>query len=138
MQDVCNINAATTQPAPRKRASGLATSQSRVTNGRWILEGVDNRLPMARRFRDLCKAYAAEAGGNLSESEKGLIRQAACMSIRAEALQAAIVSGEIVSADDVIRLSSEARRTLQPIIAKASRHKAAEPTLHDYLGGHAA
>jgi hypothetical protein len=140
MQDVCSTNVAKMQPALKKRAHGSVTSRSRVTNGRWILEGIDNRLPMARRFRDLCKAFAAEAGGTLTESEKGLIRQAAAISIQAEALQASIVSGKDVSADEVIRLSGEARRTLQPIMAKAEQRKSAEPVadLAAYLATKAA
>jgi hypothetical protein len=138
MHGIHNEFTATSQPPPQRRAPGSITNKSRVTNGQWVLPGCDMRTPMGRRFRDLCEAFNIEAGGNPSEVEKGLIRAAAAMTIRAEALQAAIVRGESVPADEVIRLTSEARRTLQPIVAKASRRKAAEPSLHDYLDGQAA
>jgi hypothetical protein len=56
------------------------------------------------------------------------------MTLRAEALQSAIVRGEAVSADEVIRLTSEARRTLQPILSKAGRNRpGATPDLEEYL-----
>ena len=35
------------------------------------------RTPAGRRFRDLCRAFAAEIGGTLTEFEMSLIRQAA-------------------------------------------------------------
>ena len=113
----------TSQPPPHKRAPGSVTNKSRVTNGRWVLDGCDMRTPMGRRFRDLCEAYKSEAGGSLSEAEKGLIRIAAGMTLRAEALQSAIVRGVDVPFDEVIRLTSEARRTLQPILTRAGRHR---------------
>ncbi|MFY9957731.1 hypothetical protein [Bradyrhizobium sp.] len=96
------------------------------------------RSPAGRRFRDLCDGFEHEAGGTLTETEKTLVRQAAAMTLQAEALQSSIVRGESVPAYDLIRLTSEARRILAPIVAKASLRKTVEPTLHDYLGGQAA
>ncbi|MHC2247840.1 hypothetical protein [Bradyrhizobium elkanii] len=100
------------------------------------MPGVDNRLPQARRFRDLCKQFAEEAGGTnqLSEAEKAQVRQAAMLTLRAEALQNAQVLGELVDGDEAIRLSSEIRRILAPIIAKgADRRPASQPDLQSYL-----
>lgn len=118
MNDDSSAFTASSQPSTRRRAPGSVTNKSRVTNGRWILDGVDNRSPQARRFRDLCVAYASEVGTDPSEVEKGLIRQAAAMTLRAEALQVAIVRGEPIPADEVIRITTEARSALQSIMSK--------------------
>jgi hypothetical protein len=83
-----------------------------VTNGSVLLEGIDGRSAKARRYRDLVGELVSEHGGALSTPERALIRQAAALMLRAEELQAAIVRGEPVDEDKLIRLSSEARRVL--------------------------
>ena len=40
-----------------------------------MLPGVDGRNATARRFRDICAAYEAEAGGNVTEVERDLSRE---------------------------------------------------------------
>lgn len=140
MHDVRTAFTSTSQPAPHKRAPGSITNRSVVTNKPWALPGVDNRLPQARRFRDLCKQFAEEAGGisQLSEAERTQVRQASMLTLRAEALQSAQVLGESVDGDEAIRLSSEIRRILAPIIAKGTDRKPAQPDLHSYLAKRAA
>jgi hypothetical protein len=129
---------ATSQPAPHKRAPGSVTNKSRVTNGRWVLDGVDMRTPSARRFRDLCNGFEKEAGGNLTETERAMVRQAAAMVLQAEALQARLVRGDVaVSADDTIRLTSEARRVLAPINGR-DRKRETPSALDAYLSDEAA
>ncbi|WP_271554340.1 hypothetical protein [Bradyrhizobium sp. CCBAU 45394] len=54
-----------------------------------------------------------------SELERGLIRQAAALALRAEQLQATIVRGDSVDDDHLIRLSGEAR---QDHAAQVIRH----------------
>src|ERR1700676_1316966 len=117
MHDYHKPFTSTSQPAPHQRAPGSVTNKSRLTNKRWALSGVDMRSPVGRRFRDLCDGFEREAGGNLTETEKALIRTAGAMTLQSELLQAALVKGEPVNADDTIRLSSEARRILAPITA---------------------
>ena len=61
-------------------AGGRATTRSRISN-RWrMLPGVDGRSSAARRFRDICANYEAEAGGNVTEviarpAKAGLVRR---------------------------------------------------------------
>ncbi|WP_141340909.1 hypothetical protein [Bradyrhizobium sp. USDA 3458] len=143
MHDVRTAFTSTSQPAPHKRAPGSVTNRSVISNRPWCLPGVDNRLPQARRFRDLCKQFAQDAGGteHLSEAERAQVRQAAMLTLRAEALQNAQVLGELVDGDEAIRLSSEIRRILAPIIAKGADRKPATPDLQSYIaqrGGRAA
>ena len=120
-----SLIAATSSPKPQRRAPGAITNRSRLTNQRWALEGVDNRLTPARRFRDLCVGYAREAGDDLTETERSMIRSAAAMTLQSETLQAQLARGEPVSSDMVIRLASEARRILAPISERAHRRSKA-------------
>jgi hypothetical protein len=109
------------------------TNRSAVTNGSRLLEGIDGRSPLARRFRDLIKAYEAEIGGELTEVERGLVKQAAALTLRAEQMQAAIVRGEPIDNDQLIRISGTAKRILGAIGDKASKRKPAAPTLQDHI-----
>ena len=95
--------------------------RSAVSNGTRLLVGVDGRSALARRFRDLIAELTAEAGGRegLSAAECSAIRQAAAMMLRAEQVQAAIVKGEFVDNDELIRLSGEARRVLAALRKRA-------------------
>jgi hypothetical protein len=141
MTDNRSMIAARAALKQQRRAPGYVTNRSRLTNRKWILAGVDMRTPRGRRFRDLCVGFALEAGGDPTETERALIRQAAAMVLTAETLQSAMVRGDVVNADDVIRLSSEARRILAPITQRASRRAkatAGPSALDEYLSREAA
>jgi hypothetical protein len=105
----------------------------RTRSGLELPRGVDGRRLLARRFRDLYEAYAAEVGGTLTEGEKGIIRQAVALQIQAEQMQEAIVRGEIIDADQLIRVSSTSKRILSAISARAAQSKPTGPDLHSYL-----
>jgi len=126
------------QPARKPVTRSSTTNRSAVTNGSKLLVGIDGRSPTARRFRDLVAAFEAEIGGNLTEVERGLVKQAAALTIRAEQLQADIVNGKPVDSDQLIRISSTAKRILGAIGEKAAKRKPSEPTLEDYLDRRAA
>jgi hypothetical protein len=81
----------------------------------------------------LLESYAAELGGDLSESELGLVRQAVALQLEAERLQADIVAGADIDRDVLIRVSSEARRALAALRGKAEKNKPTGPSLHEYL-----
>jgi hypothetical protein len=100
----------------RTRARG----RSAISNGRRLLDGVDHRSAQARRFRDLVNAFAANFGGvaALTEGERVLVRQAAACALRAEQLQAALVKGDPVEPDELIRLANTSRRMLASIAAR--------------------
>ncbi len=106
--------------------------RAKISNGSCWLPGVDGRSAGARRFRDLSKAFAAELGGlaGLSEPERALVRQAAGLTLQTERLQVAIAKGEKIDPDELIRLSSEARRALNGI-PRREQPKAA--SLSEYL-----
>lgn len=115
------------------------TNRSAVSNRSRILDGVDGRTAGARRYRDICRSYEEEAGGALTEIERDLVRQAAGLTLRGEQLQAAVVRGEVVDTDQLIRISSTAKRILEAITAKAAKRKPAPAsTLADHLARRAA
>jgi hypothetical protein len=86
-----------------------------------------------KRSSTICAAYEAEARGSVTEVERDLIRQAAGLTLRAEQLQGAIVRGEPVSNDELVRISSTAKRLLETIRSKADKRKPRGPTLQEYL-----
>jgi hypothetical protein len=114
-------------------AGGRATTRSRISNWSRMLPGVDGRSYTARRFRDISANYEAEFGGNISELERDLIREAAGLTPRAEQLQGAIVRGEPISNDELVRISSTAKRLLETIRGKAGQRKPARPTFSEYV-----
>jgi hypothetical protein len=61
------------------------------------------------------------------------------LTLRAEQLQAAIVRGQDVSNDELVRISSTGKRLLEAIRAKADKRKSTGPTaLQQYLAERAA
>jgi hypothetical protein len=97
------------------------------------LPRADQRSWTARRFKHLVCQYADLLGGQgaLTEADKATIRQAASSQLAQEELQAAQVSGAPVSLDDMIRASSEARRHMARLEARAAKSKPAGPSVAD-------
>jgi hypothetical protein len=102
-----------------------------------LLQGVDGRTAGAVRFKRLINSFSADLGGMaaLTEAERGLVRQAASVIMRAEQVQSVIARGEYVDPDELIRLTNTARRTLA-VINKREKPKTA--TLGDYIASRGA
>jgi hypothetical protein len=86
-----------------------------VTNGRRMhAKGTDGRSAEARRFKDLVVSFAAPFGGEaaLSEAERALVRNAAALTLRCEALQANVVAGRVVDNEEMTRLANSSARVL--------------------------
>jgi hypothetical protein len=104
----------------------------RTRTGRVQLPRADGRTIRSRRFRDLTESYAAELGDELTEADRGIIQQAAAVQIACEELQMALVEGRDIDSDMLIRLSSEHRRLLAGLGAKAANNKpAAGPSIDE-------
>ena len=93
----------------------------------------DGRTIAARRFCELVESFEKDLGGGLSEVEQSLVRQAANLVQVSERLQADVIAGVQVDTDAMVRISSEARRILGMLRAKAAKNKPAGPTLAEYL-----
>lgn len=117
------------KPALRK-----AEAQSRVTNGKEVLPGVDGRSLIARRFRDVVDAVAADQGGadRLSEARLQLIRRFAASAVVAEQMEAQLALGHTIDVATHSTLTSTMVRVASRI---GINRKAREvvPTLAEYL-----
>lgn len=76
---------------------------------------VDGRSSAARRFRKLCQIFTDDLNGEISAAEGALIRQAAAMTMQAEDLQAALLRGDTVDTDAMVRLSNASARLLSAL-----------------------
>ena len=111
-----------------------ATRRQRFSRAGTRLPRVDHRSAAARRFRDVVNSLEAElGGGDLSPADRSLVKQAAALVLQAEHMQAAIAGGEQIDTDSFIRISSEARRALNELRARAVKNK---PAGHDALTEH--
>jgi hypothetical protein len=72
----------------------------------------------------LIRAREAELGGSLPEADRGQIGQWAALRLRSEQMQAAIVRGEAVDTDHLVRISGEMRRIDDALNAKAAKRNA--------------
>jgi hypothetical protein len=96
------------------------------------LPALDGRSSAARRFRDLVGAYIADMGGldMCSEVKLGLLRRLAACTVRAEMLEARMMSGEDVSVSELCSLASTAVR-LSSRLGLERVPKDAGPTFSD-------
>jgi hypothetical protein len=115
--------------------SQSSRSRSRVSNGSCLLPEVDGRSATARRYRDLAKAFADEVGGEaaMTEPEKALVRLAAALTVQGETMQAAIIRGDTVDDEQVVRIANALTRALSQLRRKSRSPKTAAPSLQDYL-----
>jgi hypothetical protein len=98
----------------------------------------DGRTISAKRFAAIIEAFSKEIGGPLTESESGLVRQAAALALRCEQLQTAIVRGEVIDDDLLVRISGTAKRLLGAISVKSDGKKPAATSLADHFARKAA
>jgi hypothetical protein len=96
--------------------SKAKNGRSRATNHRDLLPKIkDGRATQARRFRDLVRAFIADAGGieNCSEVRLGLLRRLAAATVLSEEIEARAVNGEPVDINQFCTLASTTVRLSQ-------------------------
>jgi hypothetical protein len=122
---------------PRARpnlATAPPATKSRLTNGRDVLPGVDQRSAIARRYRDLIGAIVSDQGGVelLAEARVQLIRRFAAASVIAEQMEARLANGEEIDISEHALLCSTLVR-VSSRIGINRRAKDLTPTLERYL-----
>lgn len=124
------------EPGPAKRRC--------VVRGRPLLRICGIEMPRAdgrgaesRLFRRRVMAYVGECGGEaaLSEFDKGQIAALATIEVRISAIRKTMLQGDDVASDELIRLTSESRRILNGLRAKATKSKPTAPTMRERLMG---
>ena len=101
-------------PRHRHAIGKISAQQSKVTNGRGLLPGVDHRSALARRLADVIASYR-EGLGVLDERQMALIKSAATCSVQLERMQAAIIRDEPVDVRLLVRLTNTQTRALQAL-----------------------
>jgi hypothetical protein len=118
--------------APVARRSRI--HRSKISNGTLMLRGIDGRSAEARRYRDLLESYSAEFGpAAQTEPVMALIRQAAGLTVQAEGMQAAIVRGEAIDVEQLVRVTNALARTLNAL--RSRRKPKRQPTLAEKIMG---
>jgi hypothetical protein len=105
-----SVDPVETDPAVRKRKG-----RSRITNGKALLPGIDQRSPWVRRCRDLIREHVSDLGGadNTSAAERSIVRRASVLETELEMLEAKFATAGQASADDLdlcTRASGNLRR----------------------------
>jgi hypothetical protein len=114
-------------------ASRSATTRSAITNGRMFDRSVDGRSAASRRFKDVCAALTRDLGAAPTITDLTLIRQAAALTIRAEAMQAALVNGEAIADEDLVRIANATQRVMAALGVQSRRRSPAVSALHRHL-----
>jgi hypothetical protein len=96
---------------------------------------LDRRTRASRRAATLAEAFAAEIGGQITDSLRIRIETAAALSVIAEDAQTRRLAGDSsINLDDLVRAVSAARRALRDIgIKPHARHERLGPTLAEYI-----
>lgn len=82
------------------------------------------------------KEFTLELGGDslMTEPMRALVRQAAAVTVEAERMQAAIVRGDDVDTEQLVRVTNTLTRLMNVLKAKAKAAKAGQPSqLSEYL-----
>jgi hypothetical protein len=107
---------AAVERSPRLRA--------KVTNNLWQSpDGLDQRSPRGRRWRDLLDGLIAEYGTAYPEK----LRSLAVLKLSLEATQAAVLRGDILRSEDIVRLENLIGRRERELGAKARAREAERP-----------
>jgi hypothetical protein len=127
------------KPTRSRTGSYLPKARSKITNGKVLLRGVDNRSIYVRRFRDVIALLTESAGGidACSQGEISLIRRAACLTVELERLE--LIFAEDGGASDHLlasyqRCANSLRRLLETVSGGLKRRsRDVTPTVDEYL-----
>jgi hypothetical protein len=85
--------------------------------------GVDGRSERGRRWRDVLEGLVATYG----PGEPDKLRELAAMKLSLEATQAAVVRGDVLRAEDLVRLANVISRREKELGAKQRQRQAEQP-----------
>ena len=133
------------RPDPR---SGLSprfydVARTKVTSGRQLLPGIDNRCYWVRRVRDIIDRHTADLGGDdaLSEAERSIIRRCGVLVCEAERLERRFAqvpeNGSVPLAE--LHTYSMLANTLRRLLDMAGLEKRTHditPTIDAYIVAH--
>lgn len=121
-------------PPARSEQRRKKHGKTRVANGTDILPGIDNRLIIAKRYREIATTILTEQGGadHCSESRQQLIRRFAAAAVLAEQMESRLANGQQIDiAEHALLCSTLVRVARQIGINRIA--KDVTPDLQTYL-----
>ena len=118
MESDCEVVAQ--KPADRRPVDDPSVTprkgRSKITNGRVLIPGIDQRSPWVRRARDLINEFTNEQlAGDASPSERAITRRAAVLIVECERLEAQFATqGEATPAQ--LHLYQRSANTLRRLL----------------------
>src|ERR1700737_3068371 len=107
-------------------------TRSRVSNGSAVLDNVDGRSAVARRYRDVLNELISDLGGHPSGAQSPIARRAAALCVVCEQAEAEMVAGGVLDLAEFTTASNSLRRLLRDL-GLERRAKDITPTLEKYL-----
>jgi hypothetical protein len=126
----CSPVADVTENTPQIAASkggdtGPGTTRNRVSSGKSLLHGIDGRTHEAKRYKDVLDALVVQYD-IAEESDLGLARRYAHLSVFAEGEEAKQARGEPHDAERSIRAANTQRRIRNALEASYTARKRAQ------------
>jgi hypothetical protein len=112
------------KPSPRTR--------SRVSNGSAVLDGVDGRSAVARRYRDVLNELISDLGGDPSGAQSAIARRASALCVVCEQAEAEMVAGGVLDLAEFTTAANSLRRLLSDL-GLERRARDITPSLSQYL-----
>ena len=89
--------------------------RTKLANGRAVLDGIDGRSWIARRYREIAAALSVDLGGDLTEAQKQLVRSAAGLVVLRERLDVEAANDRPIDYQEYCTISNSLRRVLRDI-----------------------
>jgi hypothetical protein len=120
-------------------AEAKPTARSRVSNGKCLFLGGDQRSQASRRFRDVLAAIVSDLGGpdRLSEGQRQLARRCAMLAVECEKIEAIGVAGGTIDLAGYGQLTDRLGRAFQRLGLKRVPRNVT-PSVADYVAHTAA
>jgi hypothetical protein len=130
--EIASKSPAGSRPPVNNKRNG----RSRITNGKVLIAGVDQRSQWVRRCRDIITAHLSDLGGvdNTSAAERSIVRRASTLTVELERLETKFaLAGEADAGDLEIyqRCANSLRRLLEAV--GLSRRPRVVPSPDEYL-----
>jgi hypothetical protein len=118
----------TPEATPRK-------GRNKVTNGKVLIAGVDQRSPWVRRCKDVLREHIADLGGvdNCSAAERSIIRRASVLTTELEQLETkfALAGHADVGDLEIYQRCANTMRRLLEAVGLQRRSRDVTPSLSD-------
>ena len=126
------------KPSPARKRTDLTLRKVRssITNGSTLFGGnVDERLPYARRYRDLMGLYLDDLGGPhaVSEAERAIIRRAVTLTVQCEIMEARFARQEGDVGKTRLDLYGRTANSLRRLLEATGIHRRVNSIIPDPL-----